>query len=100
MIHSRSSRLGAHSAVQARKNGTQPTWSTMKPQEAAKVLSPTVASEDKSAYWVAVNSRLHRARVFLRDRIGRHLNVTDAELWRKLDGRVLDVRRYAGSNAA
>jgi len=48
----------------------------------------------------AVNSRLHRARVFLRDRIGRHLNVTDAELWRKLDGRVLDVRRYAGSNAA
>ena len=48
----------------------------------------------------AVNSRLHRARVFLRDRIGRHLNVTDAELWRKLDGRVLDVRRFAGSNAA
>jgi len=35
----------------------------------------------------AVNSRLHRARVFLRDRIGRHLNVTDAG-------------RYAGSNAA
>lgn len=48
----------------------------------------------------AVNSRLHRARVFLRDRIGRHLNVTDAELWRKLEGRVLDVRRFAGSNAA
>jgi RNA polymerase sigma-70 factor (ECF subfamily) len=48
----------------------------------------------------AVNSRLHRARVFLRDRIGRHLNVTDTELWRKLDGRVLDVRRLAGSNAA
>ena len=48
----------------------------------------------------AVNSRLHRARVFLRDRIGRHLNVPDAELWKKLDGRVLDVRRFAGSNAA
>jgi len=49
----------------------------------------------------AVNSRLHRARVFLRDRIGRHLNVTDAELWRKLDGRMIDLpRRFADSNAA
>ena len=48
----------------------------------------------------AVNSRLHRARVFLRDRIGRHLNVTDAELWKKLDGRALVDRRFAGSNAA
>jgi RNA polymerase sigma-70 factor (ECF subfamily) len=37
----------------------------------------------------AVNSRLHRARVFLRDRIGRHLNVSDAELWKKLDGRMV-----------
>jgi len=49
----------------------------------------------------AVNSRLHRARVFLRDRIGRHLNVSDAELWRKLDGR--DTRRFeatAGRSAA
>jgi len=48
----------------------------------------------------AVNSRLHRARVFLRDRIGRHLNVTDAELWRKLDGRVLDLPRRFESTAA
>jgi RNA polymerase sigma-70 factor (ECF subfamily) len=48
----------------------------------------------------AVNSRLHRARVFLRDRIGRHLNVTDAELWRKLDGRLLDVSRRLESSAA
>jgi RNA polymerase sigma-70 factor (ECF subfamily) len=48
----------------------------------------------------AVNSRLHRARVFLRDRIGRHLNVTDAELWRKLDGRVLDLHRRFESTAA
>ena len=49
----------------------------------------------------AVNSRLHRARVFLRDRIGRHLNVSDAELWRKLDGRMIDLpRRFADSNAA
>lgn len=48
----------------------------------------------------AVNSRLHRARVFLRDRIGRHLNVSDAELWKKLDGRGLLDRRFAGSNAA
>ena len=46
----------------------------------------------------AVNSRLHRARVFLRDRIGRHLNVSDAELWRKLDGRLIDLPRH--SNAA
>jgi len=48
----------------------------------------------------AVNSRLHRARVFLRDRIGRHLNVTDAELWRKLDNRVLDLPRRFESTAA
>lgn len=48
----------------------------------------------------AVNSRLHRARVFLRDRIGRHLNVTDSELWRKLDGRVLDLPRRFESTAA
>ena len=48
----------------------------------------------------AVNSRLHRARVFLRDRIGRHLNVTDAELWRKLDGRMLDLPRRFESTAA
>ena len=48
----------------------------------------------------AVNSRLHRARVFLRDRIGRHLNVTDAELWRKLDARVLDLPRRFESTAA
>jgi hypothetical protein len=27
--------------------------------------------------------------VFLRDRIGRHLNVSDAELWKKLDGRMV-----------
>jgi len=39
----------------------------------------------------AVNSRLHRARVFLRDRIGRHLNISDADLWRKLDGRSLEM---------
>jgi RNA polymerase sigma-70 factor (ECF subfamily) len=48
----------------------------------------------------AVNSRLHRARVFLRDRIGRHLNVSDAELWRKLDGRALDLPRRFESTAA
>ena len=48
----------------------------------------------------AVNSRLHRARVFLRDRIGRHLNVTDAELWRKLDSRVIDLPRRFESTAA
>ena len=53
----------------------------------------------------AVNSRLHRARVFLRDRIGRHLNVSDDELWRRLDGRRNDTSRFqagtsAGRNAA
>lgn len=48
----------------------------------------------------AVNSRLHRARVFLRDRIGRHLNVTDADLWKKLDGRLLDVRRFEATAGA
>jgi RNA polymerase sigma-70 factor (ECF subfamily) len=45
----------------------------------------------------AVNSRLHRARVFLRDRIGRHLNVSDTELWKKLDGRGLEA---VGSRSA
>lgn len=48
----------------------------------------------------AVNSRLHRARVFLRDRIGRHLNVSDSELWRKLDSRMLDLPRRFESTAA
>jgi hypothetical protein len=41
--------------------------------------------------------------VFLRDRIGRHLNVTDAELWRKLDGRRSERRAFeaaAGRSAA
>ena len=38
----------------------------------------------------AVNSRLHRARVFLRDRIGRYLQASDRDLLRKLD-----VRRSA-----
>jgi hypothetical protein len=47
----------------------------------------------------AVTSRLHRARVFLRDRIGRHLNVTDAELWRKLDGRLDGSRRFESTAA-
>jgi RNA polymerase sigma-70 factor (ECF subfamily) len=39
----------------------------------------------------AVNSRLHRARVFLRDRIGRHLHISDSDLWRRLDSRRYDV---------
>ena len=33
----------------------------------------------------AVNSRLHRARVFLRDRIGRYLRASDREALRKID---------------
>jgi RNA polymerase sigma-70 factor (ECF subfamily) len=51
----------------------------------------------------AVNSRLHRARVFLRDRIGRHLNVSDSDLWRRLDGRRGEGRPFeatAGRSAA
>jgi RNA polymerase sigma-70 factor (ECF subfamily) len=54
--------------------------------ETAAAMSITVS---------AVNSRLHRARVFLRDRIGRHLNISDADLWRKLDSRTLDNRTVA-----
>ena len=46
----------------------------------------------------AVNSRLHRARVFLRDRIGRHLHISDSDLWRRLDGRRDDAP--AGRTAA
>ena len=44
------------------KNGIQPSASASAPPEAASTLSPTVASDDNSAYWVAVNSRLHRQR--------------------------------------
>lgn len=48
----------------------------------------------------AVNSRLHRARVYLRDRIGRHLNVSDEELWRKLDGRRSETSRFQPGSGA
>jgi RNA polymerase sigma-70 factor (ECF subfamily) len=48
----------------------------------------------------AVNSRLHRARVFLRDRIGRHLRTPDSELWRKLDARRFDAPEGSRQSAA
>jgi RNA polymerase sigma-70 factor (ECF subfamily) len=63
-------------------------------------LSSAQTAHAKGNTVSAVNSRLHRARVFLRDRIGRHLNVSDSELWRKLDGRVLEVPRRLVSSAA
>jgi RNA polymerase sigma-70 factor (ECF subfamily) len=44
--------------------------------ETAAAMSITVS---------AVNSRLHRARVFLRDRIGRYVHNPEPTLWRKLD---------------
>ncbi len=44
------------------KNGIQPSASASAPPEAESTLSPTVASDDNSAYWVAVNSRLHKQR--------------------------------------
>ena len=46
----------------------------------------------------AVNSRLHRARVQLRDRIGRDLHASDRELLRKLD--VPGNERREGRSAA
>jgi RNA polymerase sigma-70 factor (ECF subfamily) len=48
----------------------------------------------------AVNSRLHRARVFLRDRIGRHLRTPDSELWRKLDARRFETSEGSRQSAA
>jgi len=46
----------------------------------------------------AVNSRLHRARVFLRDRIGRYLRASDREALRKIDSGSHDAQ--AGRSAA
>jgi RNA polymerase sigma-70 factor (ECF subfamily) len=46
----------------------------------------------------AVNSRLHRARVFLRDRIGRYLRASDREALRKIDSGSPDAQ--AGRSAA
>jgi len=46
----------------------------------------------------AVNSRLHRARVQLRDRIGRYLHTSDRDVLRKLDPRRLE--RPEGRSAA
>ncbi len=46
----------------------------------------------------AVNSRLHRARVQLRDRIGRYLHTSDRDMLRKLD--VTGNERREGRSAA
>lgn len=50
-------------------------------------LSSAETAEAMGITVSAVNSRLHRARVFLRDRIGRYLRNPDPVLYRKLVGR-------------
>ena len=48
-------------------------------------LSSAETAEAMGITVSAVNSRLHRARVFLRDRIGRYVKNPEPTLWRKLD---------------
>ncbi len=50
-------------------------------------LSSAETAEAMGITVSAVNSRLHRARVFLRDRIGRYLRKPDPTVYRKLAGR-------------
>jgi RNA polymerase sigma-70 factor (ECF subfamily) len=52
-------------------------------------LSSAETAEAMGITVSAVNSRLHRARVFLRDRIGRYLRNPEPTLWKKLDHRRL-----------
>src|SRR5204862_7479464 len=58
--HRRSNSAGAQNSVHTTKNGTQPIASANAPPDADSTLSPTVASDDSSAYCVAVKSRLHK----------------------------------------
>jgi RNA polymerase sigma-70 factor (ECF subfamily) len=48
-------------------------------------LSSAETAEAMGITVSAVNSRLHRARVFLRDRIGRYVKNPEPTLWKKLD---------------
>ena len=59
MIHSSSSRPGTQSSVLRTKNGVQPSASASVPPDADKVVRPDRASEDSSAYCVAVKATLH-----------------------------------------
>src|SRR6185437_16474031 len=53
-------RLGRQANVASRKNGIQLNWSTNQPLGAARKRAGTAASDENSAYFVAVNAALHR----------------------------------------
>jgi RNA polymerase sigma-70 factor (ECF subfamily) len=65
-------------------------------------LSSAETAEAMGITVSAVNSRLHRARVFLRDRIGRYVKNPEPTLWRKLDpataAKAARVAERAGSS--
>ena len=59
-IQMSSTRAGTVATVVSRKNGTQPSFSASTPPEEATSVRPTDASEESSAYWVAVKAGEHR----------------------------------------
>src|ERR1700674_1553702 len=60
-IQTSSTSAGIVATVVSRKNGTQPSLSASTPPDDATIVRPTAASDDSSAYWVAVNAGEHRS---------------------------------------
>src|SRR5271156_2782560 len=60
-IQSSNSSAGIVATVVSRKNGTQPSLSASTPPDDATLVRPTAASEERSAYCVAVNAGEHRS---------------------------------------
>src|ERR1700740_1910533 len=59
-IQTSSRSAGSVAAVVSRKNGTHPRRSASTPPDDATIARPTAASDESSAYWVAVNAGEHR----------------------------------------
>src|SRR5690242_14575813 len=55
-IHTSSISAGSVTTVVSRKNGTHPIRSASTPPEDAKIVRPTAASDESSAYCVAVKA--------------------------------------------
>src|ERR1700722_1891047 len=60
-IQTSNTSAGIVATVVSRKNGTQPSLSASTPPEDATIVRPTAASDESSAYWVAVNAGEHRS---------------------------------------
>jgi hypothetical protein len=59
MTHINSNSPGMHKTVLTRKNGVQPSRKAILPPQAYRIVRPTPASDDSSAYCVAVKATLH-----------------------------------------